>query len=247
IYIVLMLNVSILHFVLYSSSIALLLNMIFFSKSIGKIIININFDYLKECIYECNREKKKIINFSVISLAYYIYFASDTFVLGLLSSSDEVAYYSVMLLIVSTCLIPVGAVWSNYIKSETNHLTLLRKKAIFIYMSFSLMVGFICIISAYLYVHFVNYEYVNIKELSYVFFLYFPIKYINVLYELVCVKSNNTDYLVKVRSIAAIANISLNIIIIPMLGALGAAITTLFVEAVIFILLFIKMRKEIGQ
>ncbi|WP_198591144.1 polysaccharide biosynthesis C-terminal domain-containing protein, partial [Vibrio breoganii] len=72
-------------------------------------------------------------------------------------------------------------------------------------------------------------------------------KYINVLYELVCVKSNNTDYLVKVRSIAAIANISLNIIIIPMLGALGAAITTLFVEAVIFILLFIKMRKEIGQ
>jgi O-antigen/teichoic acid export membrane protein len=88
---VLYFNVSIFQFVFYSATFSLVLNSLLFRDNILLLIRcakGFNYQEIKTFIKD---DKTQIINFSVISVAYYIYFSSDTFMLGILSDEKQVA------------------------------------------------------------------------------------------------------------------------------------------------------------
>jgi O-antigen/teichoic acid export membrane protein len=147
---------------------------------------------------------------------------------------------------VSACLIPTGAIWSNYIKAEVDHKILLSKCNLIIYIFTSVMIGIVCYIASNLYVDYINNQYKAIVTITAIFIFYFPVKYLNVLFELFKIKSGNAQLITRVRVLAALLNVIMNIAFIPIYGAIGAAITTLSVEFfVFFVFIFIHFRSRV--
>jgi O-antigen/teichoic acid export membrane protein len=75
--------------------------------------------------------------------------------------------------------------------------------------------------------------------------IFFLVYSFNLVFNMVLFNSNFEKYVLKLRIIATISNIILNILIIPYFGIVGAAITTVFSEYIILVGSYLKLSRKV--
>ena len=178
--------------------------------------------------------KSDLVRFALISISHYLYFSSDTFMISLLSSEENVALYTLAYYLMSAFLIPTSALWTNFINHQVDHKILKNNYNMIKVVLISIFCAVMMYLCAWLYVSYINSQYYEILPIMAVLCIFIIFKYMNTIFELFEIKSGRTNVILKLRASAASINVVSNCFLILEFGALGAAITTLFLELFIF-------------
>ena len=187
------------------------------------------------------------IPLGIVLLLNVIYFRSDILILGQFRESSEVGYYAYAYKFFDFALtIPLfiaNALFPYLLKEkaqEVGQRSTIRKY-VKIFLSFAILFSLLGFTLAPL-ISFFSPDFSESLHLFRVLILSLPIFFLTSLLQWVAVARNYQGSLALIYGLTLVLNIVLNIIFIPIVGALGAALTTVFCEGVILLFLAFKMQ-----
>lgn len=212
--------------------------------------LNINYSTVKSHVYS-------IMVFFLSNVAIKVYTAMDQTMLGVLDSSESVAYYSmsirlekvVVTLITSMAVVMIPRV-SNSIKN--NKLEDVKK-----YVSMSINIVYLIAIPAIFGVLAIGEEIIpiflgeeflqSIGVFKLVSSLFIIIGLSNVFGMQIMIPYGKEKKFTIILSVAAVLNFIANLILIPKLSYYGATFATIFAELVVTIWMYFEVKKLIGK
>lgn len=212
--------------------------------------ININYRAIKSHIYS-------IMVFFLSDIAVKVYTAMDQTMLGLLDSSESVAYYSmsirlekvVIALITSMAVVMIPRI-SNSIKN--NKLEDVKK-----YVSMSINIVYLVAIPAVFGVMAIGEEIIpvflgkeflqSIGVFKLVSSLFIIIGLSNVFGMQIMIPYGKEKKFTMILSVAAVLNFIVNLILIPKLSYYGATFATIFAELVVTVWMYFEVKKILGS
>ncbi|TMP78768.1 hypothetical protein CWB73_15910 [Pseudoalteromonas phenolica] len=228
---------------------------VFYSAKSSKVTVNSNRQLLKDSI-----------PFSFAILLHLIYFQSDLLLLRIYMGPETVAYYNIAFLIVSSVYILPGIYYQKIMlpklhrwfssegESDIKAFEQLRLKTLLIGIACSIAVVF----GAYIFIPLVfGKDYSNSLVLVYCLAIAIPIRFLSCNYGALLMVKDNINIKVKCMGLTAILNIILNFAIVPMYGAIGAAVSTVISELALcflyrkyssdFMKFAFKIKKEVSS
>lgn len=212
--------------------------------------LNINYDSIKSHIYS-------IMVFFLSDIAVKVYTAMDQTMLGILDSSESVAYYSmsirlekvVVTLITSMAVVMIPRI-SNSIKN--NKLDDVKK-----YVSMSINIVYLIAIPAIFGVLAIGEEIIpiflgeeflqSIGVFKLVSLLFIIIGLSNIFGMQVMIPYGKEKKFTLILSVAAVLNFIVNLILIPKLSYYGATFATIFAELVVTVWMYFEVKKILGN
>ena len=212
--------------------------------------MNINYNTVKSHVYS-------IMVFFLSNVAIKVYTAMDQTMLGILDSSESVAYYSmsirlekvVVTLITSMAVVMIPRI-SNSIKN--NKLEDVKK-----YVSMSINIVYLIAIPAIFGVLAIGEEIISIflgeeflqsiGVFKLVSSLFVVIGLSNVFGMQIMIPYGKEKKFTMILSVAAVLNFIVNLILIPRLSYYGATFATIFVELVVTVWMYFEVKKLIGK
>lgn len=214
---------------------------------------------LMKTIREAAVHVKPLFVFFFITAAISVYTMLDTTMLGFLSTDREVGYYTAAINIKAALVAIVSALTGVLLPRASNmiaqgkHLEYytILKKCIFITLCASIVVGIIVsifatpLISWYAGIDFAG----SGPVLSIIALAIIPIGLSIIFCDAVLVPLSKEKYCMVIYSFAAVIDFIGNLILIPVYGAFGAAISTLVVEcfiAIVELIIVLKIRSQMN-
>lgn len=198
---------------------------------------------------------KPMLSFFIIAASISIYTMLDTVMLGFLSTNQQVGYYSAAMNIktalsgVVSALTGVLLPRASYMlanKNQKEYLAII-KKCIYMVVAASVPLSIILALTATpLLSWYAGADFAGAgSTLSIVALAVVPIGLSVVFCDAIMVPLGLERFCVKIYIFAAIVNFIMNLFLIPILGAVGAAISTLTIEIIITLAEFIIIRNYI--
>ncbi|KJZ04355.1 polysaccharide biosynthesis C-terminal domain-containing protein [Pseudoalteromonas piscicida] len=208
---------------------------------------------------------KNSIPFSFAILMHLVYFQSDLLLLRVIVGAETVAYYNVAFLIVSSVYILPGIYYQKIMlaklhrwfssneQSRINAFEKLRFK--------TFLIGSVCsvavMVGSYVFIPLVfGADYSDSLVLVYCLAIAIPIRFLSCNYGALLMVKNNINIKVKCMGWTAVLNVTLNLVTIPLYGAVGAAISTVLSEVALcflykkysseFMRTIFKLNKEVN-
>ena len=201
------------------------------------------------------KHTKPLLTFFIIAAAISIYTVLDTVMLGFLSSDQQVGYYSAAMNVKSALVGVVSALSGVLLPRASNMLqkklfqeyTSIIKKCIALVLCISIPLSVLLAICATPLLNwYAGADFASAGPvLSIVAIAIIPIGLSVIFCDAIMVPNGLERYCTFIYIFAALIDFIGNLVLIPMLGATGAAISTLTVEVLIMILEFIFIRKII--
>lgn len=199
------------------------------------------------------RHLKPLLVFFIIAAAISIYTVLDTVMLGFLSTTQQVGFYSAAIN-VKNALVSVVSALSGVLLPRASNMLIngrkdeyrsLIKKSICLVLCVSIPLALIlAFLSTPLITWYAGNDFVGAgAPLSILALSIIPIGLSVIFCDAVLIPNGLEKYCTVIYLIAAVVNFASNIILIPSLGAFGAAISTFFVECLIAVFEFIFARK----
>jgi O-antigen/teichoic acid export membrane protein len=192
--------------------------------------------------------------FGLAGIFYLIYFQSDIILLKYLSSAESAGIYNVAFVIMAAVylfpsvvyqkfLLPKIHRWANHARTHFYHIYRIGN----IWMvSFGLIAMFsLWIILPWFIPFLFGPEYHDAIKLLIILSFAVPIRFLATSIGSTLVTQDHMRKKVKYMGIVALLNIILNIILIPVHGAIGAAITTVFSDIVLLLLYYTASKKYV--
>jgi O-antigen/teichoic acid export membrane protein len=218
-----------------SSACFFLLSFIFIKKKIEIKKININKNYIKE----------KLITaypFILTTISIAIYFSIDKIFITYINGAHATGLYSIsytfisflsgILVILNTAFFPVI---SNYSINKPKLKLIIDKYLLFLYLfCIPVTIGGIYLAPKVISLVFGS-QFIGGTFAFQLIMFFFLLNSIGLVNYYLLITNNLEKYSLKILMISAVTNIILNFIFIPWLGIIGAAITTIISEIVLFI------------
>lgn len=199
---------------------------------------------------------KKTWPFGMATVFHLIYFQSDIVLVNYMAGSEAAGFYSVAFLIMSGVYLLPGVIYQKYMQLKihvwaNNDLHRLRKS----YRHGNLLMLALGILSAVL-VFLISPGLINIAfgekyspavALVSVLALCAPLRFVSTSVGALLLTGAHASNKVKCMGIVAVFNIILNIALIPRLGAMGAAWSTVFSEVLLLCLYFYYAEKYVFE
>lgn len=209
--------------------------------------------FIKISISDVFRHIKPNLILFIPVIAISLYTILDKIMLGIMSNMMEVGYYensSKLTQVPSMVVTSLGTVMlprvSNLIsKGKKNEVFVYIEKSLFVSILMSSSIAFgLCAVSIEFVPLFFGPGYEKcIIIISILVFSSIFMSWANVIRTQYLIPNKHDDVYIISVSIGAIVNIFINVLLIPIFGAVGAAIGTLFAEAAVCIYQTIKVRK----
>lgn len=192
--------------------------------------------------------------YGLSGLFYLIYYQSDILVLSYYLDYIEVGYYGFALVFVTAvCLIP-GVYYLTFRMKKVHILAKNDRKSLKNYYSshikYSLIIGFLFLfvlvicIKPFIDVVFGE-KYDPALSIIYVLAVYIPIKFLTLNSDSIMHTEGLVEIKVKIMGIGALINITINFILIPILGTMGAIISTIFTEFFLLISFHLVLKRNL--
>lgn len=192
--------------------------------------------------------------YGLSGLFYLIYYQSDILILNYYLDYTQVGYYGFSLIFVtSVCLIPT-VYYMTYKLRSIHYLSKNDKRALrFFYknhIKYSSGIGliffliFLVSIKPFITIIFED-KYLPALPILYSLSLYIPIKFLTLNADAIMHTEEFVSIKVKIMGVAAILNLTINIILIPTFNLFGAVFSTLVTELFLLIAFHISIRRKL--
>ena len=222
----------------------------------------LNFFYAKRILqfkkfkhYELKKHLKPIINFFMLTIAVSVYTSIDTIMLGFISGDAEVGYYTAatkMKMILVSAVTALGTVllprMSNYLSNgnKLEYDSLIKKSFMITIIGTTALTAYFIVMADCTIGFLAGKDYMMaVYPMQIISLTVFIIGLSNITGMQILVPSNREKYTTYSTFVGAIVNLTINIILIPKLGSIGAAIGTVIAEIIVLIFQFIVIRKEL--
>ncbi|MEF2559468.1 MAG: flippase [Eggerthellaceae bacterium] len=195
---------------------------------------------------------RPMLSFFIIAASISIYTILDTVMLGFLSTNQQVGYYSAAINIkaaiagVVSALAGVLLPRASYMlanKNKQEYLSIIKKCTYFIICSSVPLSVVLALMATPLLSWYAGADFAGAGPvLSIVALSIIPVGLSGVFCDSVMIPLGLERYCVKIYIFAAVTNFAMNLFFIPILGAVGAAISTLTVEIIIALTEFMIVR-----
>lgn len=198
---------------------------------------------------------KPMLSFFIITATISIYTMLDTVMLGFLSTTEQTGYYSAAVAVKNALVGVVSALTGVLLPRASNLLANgkrsefqnLIKKCILIVAAVAIPASIVLSVFATpLITWYAGSGFVGAGQpLSIVALAIAPISLSIIFYDAVLIPNGKERYIIIINTVAAVVDFTANLVLIPMFGATGAAISTLCVELYMVLAGFICSRKFI--
>ncbi len=192
------------------------------------------------------RSWREWLPFSISFFSFFLYFHSDRFVVEAFLGEKELAIYAAAYSFIAVGQIAVGVVWSLYMPKVSQGIEpfskLEMKKASFA-ISLVLLV-FYQVFAWYGFEYLYPDGFEESPLLLSILSLFFIFRMPNVVSEMYWVANDLVGKFVRIRLIAGVSNVVLNILFVPAFGLHVAAVTTVLSEAMVMLFVYFQEKKK---
>ncbi len=217
------------------------------SKYITKFKFEIDFEFCKQFL-------EKAIPFSIASIFCPIYFSIDKIMLSLMKGDAVVGWYSSAATLVYSLIIIPGAlngsifpIMSRCYINDKDSIKILYQKSFKYLFIFALPIAVgTTILADKIILLFLGTDFTNSVIILQILVWVLIFIFLNPLISNVLGATDNMMLASKATVVLALSNIILNLLLIPQLGAVGAAIATIITEGSLFFYLFYCTKKYLN-
>lgn len=223
--------------VVVSSLIGLLVNIYFISRFITKLYFAVDFRF-------CKTLMRRALYFAGISMVASIYWKVDILMLGKLRNMEEVGFYSAAYRLLSICIVipqcytlATFPVMSRQFASSLSVFESTCKRSIrYLYIVILPIAGIVTLLSPSIITTIYGEKFIDgINALRILIWTIVPYSSVMVLARTILASGNEKiDF--RINIIGILANIALNLILIPQMGYIGASIATVLSMCIFLVL-----------
>lgn len=203
--------------------------MVLFSKKLVNVSFDVDLSLIKQLL-------KEAIPIAVASVFTVIYFRTDILMISFLRGDAEVGFYSAayrltdaLVFLPTVFTTSTFPLMSKYFKDSFDSFSFAYAKTFKYLFAAGLMIAVVVTFASDKIIDIVyGSEYQNSVVALQILIWATAIMFINVLISSTCISSGNQQIISKTAILAAILNVILNLILIPSIGYIGAAIATVF-------------------
>ena len=197
---------------------------------------------------------KKSWLFGASGVLYFVYFQSDIIILKYLINEESAAIYNVAFIVMLAIYLIPSVLGQKYLLPKVyylyyNDFLLLKRKynanSLKLFMIGVVVAIFLWMVMPYIVLLLFGDKYQQSIILIWILLLAIPMRFVTIFSGMMLMTSDYIKKKVALMSVVALFNIVFNFLLIPMYGALGAAIVTILSEFILMFLYVFSIKKYV--